>query len=77
MDDTGRDRHEALVRVRPSQKGESEEEYRTGKNNDIKNKIFCPCFSMCVFLSRIFMDYFNTADAVCHYCFNLKNFLQL
>ena len=31
MDDTGGDRHEALVRVRPSQKGESEEEYRTGK----------------------------------------------
>ena len=29
MDDTGRDRHEALVRVRPSQRGESEEEYRT------------------------------------------------
>ena len=31
MDDTGRDRYEALVRVRPSQKGESEEENRTGK----------------------------------------------
>ena len=31
MDDTGGDRYEALVRVRPSQKGESEEENRTGK----------------------------------------------
>ena len=37
MDDTGRDRHEALVRVRPSQKGDSEEEYRTGKEKKKKN----------------------------------------
>ena len=36
MDDTGGDRYEALVRVRPSQKGESEEENRTGKKTKKK-----------------------------------------
>ena len=38
MDDTGGDRHEALVRVRPSQKGEIEEECRTGKKSKLSRE---------------------------------------
>ena len=80
MDDTGRDRYEALVRVRPSQKGESEEEYRTGKKKN--GGIVTPCLTRPVWTGfKIAVRHklltqkkirLCTKGNIKYYCFNMK-----